>query len=79
MLLAASTVIAGIAIMMTNVVPVGYQIKAYTAILPLGMVMGSHILLPMVLNRKYAHVSSYEFTDVPLVPGFAWLFAIQLG
>ncbi len=84
MLLASSTVIAGVAIMMTNVVPVGYQIKAFNAILPLGVVMSSHILLPMVLNRKLAHLSPHNINNVPFTSrelrfDLIWLSVTQLG
>ena len=44
--------IAGIVVMTMDFIPKGYRILSFVDIFPLGLVLGSHFLLPLVLNRK---------------------------
>jgi hypothetical protein len=53
MLITCTCVIAAIAVMATSLVPVGYRITAFNAIWPLAMTVGSHVLMPIVLNREF--------------------------
>jgi hypothetical protein len=53
MLITCTCVIAAMAIMATSLVPAGYRITSFNAIVPLGLTVGSHILMPIVLNREF--------------------------
>jgi hypothetical protein len=44
--------IAGMVVMTMDFIPKGYRILSFTDMFPLGLVLGSHLLLPLVLNRK---------------------------
>jgi hypothetical protein len=52
MLVVCFSVIGVTVVMTTKIIPVGYQIRAFNAIVPLAVIMGSHILLPVALNRE---------------------------
>jgi hypothetical protein len=39
-------------VMTMDFIPKGYRILSFTDMFPLGLVLGSHLLLPLVLNRK---------------------------
>jgi hypothetical protein len=45
--------IAGTIVMSLDFIPKGYRILSFIDIFPLALLIGSHLLLPMVLNREY--------------------------
>lgn len=75
MLVVCFTVIGVIIVMTTSIIPVGYQIRAFNAIVPVAVVMGCHILLPVALNRESsARRNMIRATaDIVLLPVQAWL------
>jgi hypothetical protein len=43
-------------VMSLDFIPKGYRILSFIDIIPMAIMIGSHFLLPVVLNRTYLHV-----------------------
>jgi hypothetical protein len=60
--------LAGMIVMSLDFIPKGYRILSFIDIVPLAITVGSHLLLPMVLNRTSLHVDYNRNQGYPADP-----------
>jgi hypothetical protein len=56
---------AGMIVMSLDFIPKGYRILSFIDIIPMAIMIGSHFLLPVVLNRTYLHICFDHNQDLP--------------